>query len=243
MDLIHAFTLVIVLSAIIGFFSWLLLITLRDFQQPETAPIRSALEDMPRTAVRDAKTGALVKLVGRVRLTKKPLKAPLTGRACAFYEVTVQERISSGSGRYRRHHWVQLIHERKVVSFHVEDDTGRAFVRGRDFFVRGRDLMETLDDDFDLGSGALYDPTPQFEAFLQKHGQTGTGLLFNKTLRYREAVVAPGELVAVTARARLKRDPDPSGAGSGDHDGPQRVVLDPPIQGCVIASNKPSTRQ
>ena len=60
---------------------------------------------------------------------------------------------------------------------------------------------------------ALADPVQ--EAFLQRHGKSSKGWVFNKGLRYREAMIEVNETVAVLGQGI--REPDTAMAPSGDY--------------------------
>ena len=57
-------------------------------------------------------------------------------------------------------------------------------------------------------SGTLDDATPVEESFLSRNGVASTGVWLNKTLRYIEGVIEPGERVAIVGRGVREPDPD-----------------------------------
>lgn len=173
----------------------------------------------------------LVKVSGRVRKLESLLEGPLTGRTCVAYWALVERRVSGGP---RTNHWETMINECRFVDFLVEDDTGVARLD-----LDRAALLIVLDASF--RSGFLNDADPALEAYLQRFGQKSTGFFgFNKTLRYREGVIEPGEMIAALGSTRTERDPDPSGPGEGYRKAPRRPVLCSPEGGRLLLSDDPS---
>ncbi len=202
-------------------------IALYSWYYSDEQRVRRALKGSPRAAILQLQTGQVAKITGSVRAAGPLLASPLSGRACVFFETTVEEYRSSGrSGK-----WVTIIHETEGIDFLVEDETGRAL-------VRGASLKVALARDTDLKSGTFNDADPMLEAFLTKHGHSSKGWVFNKTLRYREGVFEPGERVTVMGKIRIENDPDPRTAGGGYRDVPKRALIEPLDDGHVYASDQ-----
>jgi hypothetical protein len=194
----------------------------------DEAKIRRALKQAPRVDIKDAPSGSVVKLVGRVRAVREPLRSPLGGRACVFFETTVERYHSQRRGG----DWRQIIHETDSTNFLLEDGTGRALVR-----AAGMKVLSVKD--VERASGFLNDAAPDLEAYLARHGHQSQGLIFNKALRFREGVFEPGELVAVIGAVQWERDPDPTEAGSGYRNSPKRLVVGRRPDGPLLASDEP----
>lgn len=73
-----------------------------------------------RTPIKDVEEGTAVKLVGTVRLSEERVKAPVSGRECAGYEVRV--------ARKKRMRWRPVKSERRGVGFFLDDGSGEVFV-------------------------------------------------------------------------------------------------------------------
>ena len=73
-----------------------------------------------RTRVADLKDGRPAKLVGVVRLGDETLRAPISGRACAGWQVKTAAR--------RRFRWRPIAATRAVAGFYLDDGTGEVFV-------------------------------------------------------------------------------------------------------------------
>lgn len=121
-----------------------------------------------------------------------------------------------------------------MVSFWVEDESGRALVEA--------DVMPqvamVVDAHFD--SGFLGDPEAHIRAWMMSRGIETKGILFNKTLRYREGVLEGGETVAVLGEAHWERDPDPE-AQHGYRMRAKKLVLRAPADGRLLLSDDAST--
>lgn len=159
--------------------------------------IRRTLRGAPAKRIAELGDDQLGKVVGRAHGLTETLEAPITGRRCVYFAVTVEERRSTG----KSHHWRTVIREARGVPFMLEDDSGRALIDATAARV-------AADFDGHSRSGTFDDPTPAEKAFLDRHGQDGQRWLFNRTLRYREAVIEEGETIAVLGSGTREPDPD-----------------------------------
>lgn len=131
------------------------------------------------------------------------LYAPITGRPCLMYIVTVEQLESETSTM-----WRQIIFESNGVPFTLIDQSGRAFIDP----TVAHTLLK-LDREGQSGPFAPVDPSK--EALLTRHGYTSTSWMFHAKLRYREAVVDVGETVVVLGFG--VREPDPDGTPTGGY--------------------------
>ncbi len=202
----------------------------------ERARNQRKLRKAPRLPIAEVKEGQLAKVVGTLRLAEEPpLEAPLSGRPCAYFEVKVEERRSSGKSS----HWVTVIKEYESQQrIFVEDDSGKALVS-----MMAPKMVLTMDAHYE--SGFLNDASPRLEEFLARHGHSSEGWVFNKSIRYKEGVLEPGELVAVLGRGSWEPDPDPppgGGATGGYRDMPLRLhVREAVDDDRMLMSDDPST--
>lgn len=159
-----------------------------------------AIRAARRVRVADAPAGELVRIDGTVIATGATLSAPLSGRACVHFELLVERRVRTG----KNSHWRALLRERDTRDFAVEDEGG-----GR-ALVEITSLETSLVQDHHRRSGTLNDATPELEALLARHGHSSTNFLgLNETIRYREAVLEPGEPIAIVGWAAWEDDPTP----------------------------------
>lgn len=196
------------------------------------ARARREIREQREVPIRDAPEGQRIKIAGRASPETEPMSAPLSGRSCVCWKVLVEEYRSQGtSGGY----WKTLIEDYDSKPFFVEDRTGRAIVK-----EPVADLLLVHDGQFN--SGTLNDASPALEAFLSSHGESSTGILFNRRLRYSEGAVEPGEVVVVVGVGQWELDPDPSAsaAGTGYREAPRRLVVGCLEDGRLIVSDDPS---
>jgi hypothetical protein len=131
------------------------------------------------------------RVIGTARPVGRALSAPITGRECVCYVVTVKEKDARPV----------LVREQEGVPFVLEDGSGRALVD-----PEGAELER---DHANLSqSGMLEDPTAQQRAFLTSHGQASQGWLFNRAFTYREEIVRVGETICVAGAGIREVDPD-----------------------------------
>lgn len=175
--------------------------------------------------------GVVGKVVGAVALTGDALRAPLSGRRCAHFDVHVEEYRSRGKSGS----WITVIREVESCGFLLSDDSGVARVD-----VTGARVVTNMDTT--RRSGTFHDATPELEAFLARHGRSSKGWIFNKRIRYREGVLEPGERVAVLGRLGTETDPSPTTAGEGYRGAPTRRVLRAPPAGELLVSDEPGTQ-
>ncbi len=217
-------TLVVGLIVIVGAFIF------GGWYNSEHQRIQRELRGASKYKIGDFPDGTQGKVVGRLALHQKELTAPLSGRSCTYFKVAVSEYRSNGdSGSY-----YEIITEEEGVDFALDDGTGTAIV------LVGS-ARTALTEDHETRSGTLDDPTAREQAYLDAHGQEGEGWLFNKTLRYVEAVLEPGELVSVFGYGSKEPDPDAAPAGYRDAQ-PMRLRISGSANYPALISDVPSTR-
>jgi hypothetical protein len=199
---------------ILGFAVAVIAAIFLSYYYSRSARIKRALRKTPRVDIASIHEGAVVKLVGRVDIDE-PLRSPLSRRRCAYFEAVVEEHRSTRN----RSSWVEVIREVGSRDFRLRDESGEVTVA-----VREEDVA--LTSDVSMSTGFLKDPTPELEAFLAGHGQSGTGWIFNRSLRYREGVLGVGERVAVLGVAQKSGDRWII-VGTAEH--PLRVSDDPSV--------------
>lgn len=192
-----------------------------------TRRIRARLRRSPIVELAAAPHEEDVRVVGQVERHETVLTAPITGRPCVLWHVTVLEQ---------RGKTMDTVLERTAfVDFALRDESGHAI-------VRPMLVTHLLQRDGQAKSGIFAEPSPRIEAFLHEHGISTRGIIFNKTMRFQEAVVELGERVSVLARARWEHDPDaPSAPGEGYRDvrQPKRLILQTPPSEPMIVSDEP----
>jgi len=157
--------------------------------------IKRTIASAPHRAIAALSDGAVARVAGKVVLASaETIRAPLSGRACVFYEIRVQEWMQQTHG-----YWRETVHELRGVPFTLEDDSGRVQIDP----AGARAELET---DKSTRSGPMDDATPVEEAFLERHHLSSKGFFANKQIRYRECAVEVGDTIAVTGTAAREGD-------------------------------------
>lgn len=162
----------------------------------------------PTSPIAQAPGNQLVEIKGRIAPSEQGvLQAPFSGRHAVWCRVTVQELRSSGKSTY----WHTILTEVDQRHFLVDDSSGQ-LAR-----VLPQSANVMLDKQNVTSSGTFNDAAPHLIAFLQSRGKSSTSWLgFNKSMRYEEELLTPGDPVYALGPSR--RD-----AGPPVHDG-YRVV-------------------
>src|SRR5215813_6593963 len=151
-----------------------------------------------------------VEHTGRALALSDVLTAPLTERACLAYRVVVDEPGFFGRSVIAR--------EEAVAAFVLDDGSLVREIARIEFGVEQS-----------LSSGHLNEPSDRLQLFLFMHGQRHEDFVgLNRSLRYREWILAPGDRVRVRGKAEWEAAPD--GRGGSFREPPRRLIL----RGCSI---------
>jgi hypothetical protein len=187
------------------------------------ARTRRALKKVRVTPISALQPGQRARVRGRIVAAGELLSAPLSERVCVYYLATAEQLRSSGNTNT----WREIAREEYSRDFVVEDGSGAVRVRmsvPRVAIVR----------DVNTRSGTFDDANHREEAFLQRHGLQSTIELLglNKTIRYVEGALEPGEEVTVLGLVREELV-----------DGRRTLVLDAPDDGPLTLSDDPRAVQ
>jgi hypothetical protein len=185
--------------------------------------LQQSLEAYPIVSIRQAGEGPLA-VEGRA-LALETMVAPFSAKTVIGFRVKVEQARSDGEGTT----WETLVDLSELQDFEVEDGTGRALVRAVDY-----ELL--LDREERQTNGILTSVPDAVEAFLRHHGETSHGWIFNKSLRWAEYLLEPGEAVFVTGRGR--RELDPRQEVDNLRQAPTRLVVDPPSDGPIVVADR-----
>ena len=142
--------------------------------------------------------GDEAKIIGTIKKADTPLISPLTNRECIGYHVLVEQEKKNDD----TYSWKTIIDIKFIEDFIITDNE-------MDAIVRTNKLKSVIVKDNKQTSGFLNDATPQLEQFLNNHGTKSEGILgFNKTMRYREGILEPGELISVLGKGTWKMSKD-----------------------------------
>lgn len=153
----------------------------------------------PTSPIAQAPGNGLVEIKGRVLPSEQGIvQTPFSGRHAVWTRITVQELRSSGRNSY----WHTILTEADGRVFLVDDGSGQV----ARVMPAGANVL--LDKQNVAASGTFNDAQPHLEAFLMSRGLKSTSWLgFNKSMRYEEELISPGDPVYALGPSR--RDPGP----------------------------------
>ena len=153
----------------------------------------------PTSPIAHAPGNALVEIKGRVLPSEQGVvQTPFSGRQAVWTRITVQELRSSGRNSY----WHTVLTEADGRVFMVDDGSGQL----ARIMPAGANVM--LDKQSIASSGTFNDAQPHLEAFLMSRGLKSTSFLgFNKSMRYEEELISPGDPLYALGPSR--REPGP----------------------------------
>jgi hypothetical protein len=175
---------------------------------------RKQLAALPRTFIRDVAEGAVVRVVGRVRLqASTSLESPLTHTSCAYYSVRITHLSEGEEG------WSDSLRFELGGDFTLVDTSGTAVVRMTDPLV-----LQLRREVF-----RVWQLRPPDVATL-------SGLAdIHSDASYEEAILVEGQEVAVLGRATWQATNDVATAvGGGYREAPRSLVLVAPAPGPLV---------
>ena len=179
---------------LLGCTIFLCIIGLVSYRRSNFFRVTNNIIKTPYKVVSAVEDDEIVKIIGRIRLQGDPLIAPLSKRPCAYYFVQVQQEKSGGESSS----WTTIATEKNLADFIIQTPKGNAK-------LSKVNLKSYTKIDQKYSSGFLNDPTRHLREFLEEHSIESTGFLgFNKNLRYREAILTEGELVAIAGQGIWK---------------------------------------
>jgi hypothetical protein len=160
---------------------------------------RQRIIGTPTSPIAHAPGNQLVEIKGRVMPSEQGIvQTPFSGRHAVWTRITVQELRSSGRNSY----WHTLLTEMDGRVFLVDDGSGQVAR------VMPAGASVILDKVNVASSGTFNDAQPHLEQFLMSRGLKSTSWLgLNKSMRYEEELLAPGDPVYALGPSR--REPGP----------------------------------
>lgn len=160
---------------------------------------RQRIVNTPTTPIIQAPGNALVEIKGRAVPSEQGIiQTPFSGRHAVWTRITIQELRSTGRNSY----WRTLLTEADGRVFMIDDGSGQL---ARVMPAGANVVLEKLNV---ASSGTFNDAQPHLEAFLASRGLKSTSWLgFNKSMRFEEELIAPGDPVYVLGPSR--REPGP----------------------------------
>ena len=165
--------------------------------------ITRTLSKIPNKPASRLKTNELSKVTGKALHVKAPLIAPYTERECVFYQIKIQQKVSTG----KNSHWKTLVVDEQCQDFFININGDFVIIKPEQNPVN---YACYLVKDSKQSSGTFNDPTPQFEAVLRKYNiNPETYFGFNKRLKYEEGIIEIGERITVAGIAKWKTLSEP----------------------------------
>jgi len=134
------------------------------------------------------------------------LVSPMTKTRCVFFKFVVEEQRTrtvtrmEGNRRVTRTetYWHPIVTDVQAVTTAVQDKTGEALVDLKEAELTLKAMQAT--------SGTFKSVPADIERTLQKrYGVSSKGLIFNKNMRYTEAVIEQGAKVFVVGHCKVKK--------------------------------------
>jgi len=161
------------------------------------AIIKRRLMKVSAKRMSEIKDGETAKIVGKVELIDQPLIAPLSKRKCSYYHVQVEEEIFDG----KNFRWKTIIDSEMSNTFVIRDGNNCAYISLKN--IKSHIILDKK-----YTSGGKKGIHPALEAYLNEHNHKKEGVFSDRTLRYREGILEPGEQVAVLGKGEWKNAED-----------------------------------
>lgn len=177
------------------------------------------IENIPTSKINTGAVGTNVEVTGRIVCEKdKMVKAPISGRPCAFYSIEIQQwkrnrrfrgisignRPHSGRGYYQGH-WVTIDSFYSDRGFFINDNSGAnamVLVYGAVIKRKGNTHdLELHSNKFDEMSIWLRQAIDANQRKLRKFKMKKSSWLFSKRFRFREWCFSVGEQIYVLGHA------------------------------------------
>ena len=161
------------------------------------------LAKIPNKPASSLKTNVLSKVTGKALHVKDPLIAPYTNRKCVFYQIIIEQKVSTGKSSS----WKTLVKEERFQDFFIQTKNDFVIIKPLE---NPKNYICHLVKDKDQSSGAFNDPTPRLRRILETYRiKPETFLGFNKKIRYKEGVIEIGEEITVAGIAKWKTLSEP----------------------------------
>jgi hypothetical protein len=132
---------------------------------------------------------------GRVVAIEPPLITPLSKKACVYYDFLVEVKRSNGKSSY----WAKYIKDIHYQRFGIDDGSGTAVIEPQNAAMK-------LVVDRKERSGLFNKADEEQKEVLNHYGKKSKGLIFEKTLRYREIFLEEGDEVIVLGEVNSRDD-------------------------------------
>lgn len=191
--------------------------------------LRRRMRKAPRAELATLDENTFARVTGTVRpMRKRLLEAPLSGRLCVYYSITViaarehlGQRTTIGS-------------EQEAMTFLLEDATGHAVIDPDHARI-------SVAFDYVSESKAAFDADPKQRAILERLRLVRRDWFNTDLLQYREAILEVDETIAVFGAGVREPDPDAARAGMYRDRGPERLRFTGTARYPLLISDDPRT--
>lgn len=193
----------------------LVILLVSSFFSPDRRNLR-AMRKHARLAIAEAKDGEIVSIQGEIQAVDEGLIAPISGRRCVHYEVTIEEWVK----RMKNSGWEETLTEKKSIDFRIADATGTALVETSSFIA-------TVTRNLHTESEPYLDPPKRILSVFKRHKRDALdakGVV--KRLRYEEGVLKPGASVVIVGRARWEDEGAEASEGYRTQRRKRRLVIE-----------------
>ena len=151
---------------------------------------------MPYQRLGSLRTNTFGKIEGKALNIEEPLIAPYSKRKCVFYQILIEQRVQRG----KHSHWKTIVDQERIQDFFIEQKGERCVVLP---VTDPRNFISYLNTDRTKKSGVFNDPTPEFKSLLKSFNIESESFFgFNKSLRYKEAIIEVGERITVAGKVK-----------------------------------------
>jgi hypothetical protein len=166
------------------------------------------IQNTPQTTAGRLEPG-LHKVIGTAVALDQPIISPLSQKECVFYHFRVEQLVTSQQGERRNRNglkkhvtmtstWQTVINDKRAVRCGLQDETGMAQVD-----LLGAEMV--LKTDTPKQSNVFNSCPPELQETLKRNYEfSTTGLMLNKSLRYTEMVIRPGDPIYVLGDVEVK---------------------------------------
>lgn len=174
--------------------------------------LRRQMRKAPRADLASLDDNTFARITGTVRpFRKRLLEAPLSGRHCVYYSITVLAVLDG-----RRGHSTEIGSEQEAMTFVLEDETASAVINPAHARI-------SVAFDFVSESKAAFDADERQRAVLERLSLVRRNWFTTDRLLYREAIIGCDRKLAILGAGVREPDPDAPPTGMYRDSGPQRL--------------------
>lgn len=189
--------------------------------------LRRRLRKAPRARLDELEESTFARISGSVRpFRTRLLEAPLSGRHCVYYSITVSSRLDSDAR--------VIGSEQEAITFVLEDETARAVIDPAHAKI-------SVAFDFETESKAAFDADPRQRAVLERLWLIKRDWFRTDCLVYREGIIEADEQLAVFGAGVCEPDPEATPTGMYRDSGPLRLRFAGTAKFPLLISDDPRT--